>query len=112
MHLRTVCRAKITKKALHYEGSIGIDKDLMQAADIYPNEMVQVLNVENGNRFQTYVIEEKSGSGAISLYGPAAHLGNEGELVVIISYSIVSEEKARSIKPKVVYVDGRNKIKK
>ena len=92
MQFRTMCkskihRAKITKKELHYEGSIGVDKTLMEASGIYQNEFVQVLNVNNGARFETYVIEEQKGSGTISLYGPAAHLG---EVVSPTAESIVS----------------------
>ena len=105
-------RAKITKNDLHYEGSIGIDKALMEASSIYQNELVHVLNLASGVRFETYVIEEARGSGSISLYGPAAHLANEGDLVIIISYSLVEEKEAISVKPKVVYVDENNKILK
>ena len=115
MQLRTMCRSKIhrariTKKDLHYEGSIGIDKALMEAANIYQNELVQVLNVNSGVRFETYVIEEPKTSGVISLYGPAAHLGEIGDLIIIVSYALVEEKEASSIKPKIVYVDENNKI--
>lgn len=103
-------RATVTKKALHYEGSIGIDKVLMNASGIYANEQVCVLNLNNGNRFETYAIEEEKGSGAICLYGPAAHLGEKGDLVIIIAYSMVEEKEASSVSPKVVYVDNQNKI--
>ena len=117
MQLRTMCkskihRAKITDKKLHYEGSIGIDKALMEASSIYQNEMVQVLNVNNGNRFETYVIEEPKSSGNIIFYGPAAHLGEAGDLVIIISYSLYEEKEASSVKPKIVCVDENNKITK
>jgi len=110
MRKSKIHRAKITKKELHYEGSIGIDKALMEASGIYQNELVQVLNVNNGARFETYVIEEPKGSGTISLYGPAAHLGKAGDLVIIISYCIIEEKEASSVEPKVVYVDENNKI--
>ena len=115
MQFRKMCkskihRAKITKKDLHYEGSIGIDKALMEASAIYPNESVQVLNVASGARFETYVIEEPKHSGTISLYGPAAHLGEIGDLIIIISYSLVEEKETRSVRPKVVHVDEDNKI--
>ena len=91
MQLRTmrkskIHRARITKKDIHYEGSIGIDKALLEAAGIYKDEMVQVLNINNGARFETYVIEEQKNSGVVSLYGPAAHLGEVGDLIIIISY--------------------------
>ena len=110
MRKSKIHRAKITKKELHYEGSIGIDKALMEASGIYQNELVQVLNINNGARFETYVIEEQKGSGTISLYGPAAHLAEAGDLIVIISYCIIEEKEASSVKPKVVYVDENNKI--
>ena len=103
-------RAVITKSDLHYEGSIGIDKAIMAAAGIYQNELVHVLNVANGARFETYAIEEPKGSGAIGLYGPAAHLGKKGDLVIIIAYSLVEEKEASSVTPKVVYVDEKNNI--
>lgn len=115
MQLRTMCkskihRAKITKRDLHYEGSIGIDKALLEASGIYPNELVHVLNINNGARFETYVIEEPKGSGAISLYGPAAHLGKIGDLIIIISYCLVEEKEAYSAEQQVVYVDEKNRI--
>jgi len=115
MQFRKMCkskihRAKITKKDLHYEGSIGIDKALLEASSIYPSEAVQVLNVNSGARFETYVIEEAKDSGAIAFYGPAAHLGEIGDLVIIISYAMVEEKETSSFIPKVVYVDGSNKI--
>lgn len=115
MQLRTmrkskIHRARITKKDIHYEGSIGIDKALLEAAGIYKDEMVQVLNINNGARFETYVIEEQKNSGVVSLYGPAAHLGEVGDLIIIISYCLIEEKEAISIRPKVVYVDEQNKI--
>ncbi|MDD5440135.1 MAG: aspartate 1-decarboxylase [Candidatus Omnitrophica bacterium] len=110
---RLVCRSKIqhaaiTKKELKYAGSIGIDKTLLLAADIYPNEVVQVLNVNNGNRFETYVIEEKAGSKTIALYGPAARMGEVGDPVVILSYGIADEQDVPGLKVKVVNVDSKN----
>ncbi len=113
--LRLMCRAKIhrarvTRSDLHYEGSIGIDKDLLKASNIYPNEIVQVVNINNGARFETYVIEEPASSGAIGLYGAAAHLGKIGDLVIILSYVWVEDGKSKNLKLKVVKVDGDNKI--
>jgi aspartate 1-decarboxylase len=105
-------RAKITKVDLHYEGSIGIDKDLLKAADIHPNEIVQVVNIDNGARFETYTIEEESGSGDISLYGAAAHLGKVGDLIIIFSYGLVDDADSKEVKLKVVKVDTKNKIRK
>lgn len=114
--LRAMCKSKIhratiTKVDLHYDGSIGIDKNLMSAADILPNEIVQVVNVNNGARFETYAIEESAGSGAIGLYGAAAHLGRAGDLVIILSYGYVEDGKAGLVKLKLVRVDGKNRIK-
>ncbi len=112
--LRIMCKAKIhratiTKVDLHYEGSIGIDKHLIEKANIYPGEIVQVVNINNGSRFETYVIEEPAGSGTIGLYGAAAHLGNAGDLVIILSNALIEDAKARVMKIKTVYVDGDNK---
>lgn len=112
--LRIMCkskihRAKVTRKDLNYGGSIGIDKALLELGNILPNEMVQVVNLNNGARFETYVVEEPENSGTIALYGPAAYQGEIGDLVIIISYGIVDEKEARSLDPKVVYVDGGNK---
>jgi len=103
-------RATITKVDLHYEGSIGIDKDLLKEADIYKNEIVQVVNINNGTRFETYAIEEPSGSGTIGLYGAAAHLGKAGDLVIILSNRLLDDKDAAALKLKTVYVDAHNKI--
>lgn len=105
-------RATLTKVDLHYEGSIGIDSLLMKKADIYPGEIVQVVNINNAARFETYAIEEKAGSGTIGLYGAAAHLGKVGDLVIILSYGFIEDKKARRLKIKPVYVDSGNKISK
>lgn len=104
-------RARITKVDLHYEGSIGIDKDLLKASNIYPNEIVQVVNINNGSRFETYVIEEPAGSGAIGLYGAAAHLGKVGDLIIILSYGLMDDANAKGVKITAVKVDKNNKIK-
>jgi len=103
-------RVKITKVDLHYEGSIGIDGALLKKADIYPCEIVQVVNINNGARFETYAIEEKAGSGEIGLYGAAAHLGKVGDLIIIFSYGLVEDKKAGKIGMKVVRVDAGNRI--
>jgi len=113
--LRLMCkskihRARITKVDLHYEGSMGIDKLLMKKADIYPGEIVQVVNVNNGSRFETYAIEEKAGSGTIGLYGAAAHLGKKGDIIIILSYGIEENHEAHNVKLRPVYVDSKNKI--
>ena len=113
--LRVMCKSKIhratiTKVHLHYEGSIGIDKLLLKKADIYPGEIVQVVNVNNGARFETYAFEEKAGSGTIGLYGAAAHLGKIGDIVIILSNALFEDKKASGLKLKPVYVDRGNKI--
>lgn len=112
--LRIMCkskihRARITKTGLHYEGSIGIDRELLKRANICPGEIVQVMNVNNGARFETYAIEKKAGSGEIGLYGAAAHLGKTGDIVIILSYGLVEDVKSRALKMSVVRVDSRNR---
>jgi aspartate 1-decarboxylase len=102
-------RATLTGTDLDYEGSIAIDRDLMDAADMLPGEQVHVLNLNNGQRLVTYVIEAPAGSGIMLLNGPAARLGARGDLVVVISYCTVADEQARTIKPTVVKVDGSNR---
>ena len=96
--------AKITKKELYYEGSIGIDKVLLLKSDILPGEKVQVLNFNNGARFQTYVIEEKEDSGIIALYGPAARCAEIGDRICILSYALINEREIDKIKPKIILV--------
>jgi aspartate 1-decarboxylase len=113
--LKTVCvskihGAKVTKSELRYSGSIGIDKDLMKASGIYPQELVRVFNANNGQRFETYVIEEKQGSGHIALYGPASRLGQIGDSLVILSCAQMEGRELKKIKPKVVLVDKNNRI--
>ena len=105
-------RATVTEANLNYMGSITIDKNLMDAAGILPNEKVQIVNNNNGARLETYVIEGERNSGVICLNGAAARLVQKGDSVIIICYCIVNEEEARSIKTKVVFVDENNKIKK
>ena len=104
-------RVRLTKVDLHYDGSIGIDKDMLERADIRPGEIVQVVNINNGNRFETYAIEEAAGSGAIGLYGAAAHLGKAGDLVIILSYAIMDDKESKAHKLKVVKVDDKNRLK-
>ncbi|MBL7085362.1 MAG: aspartate 1-decarboxylase [Candidatus Omnitrophica bacterium] len=111
MYKSKIQKATITETKMDYAGSIGIDSILMEMADILPNEKVQVLNLDTGARFETYVIKEKAGSGTICLYGPAAHLGKAGEKVFIISYCLMEDEQARNVKPKVIYLDEHNRVK-
>jgi aspartate 1-decarboxylase len=102
-------RATLTGTRLDYEGSIAIDRTLLEAADMLPGEQVQVLNFSNAGRLITYVIEAEAGSGTVLLNGPAARLGAAGDRVVILSYCAVSEEEARSHQPRIVMVDDQNR---
>ncbi len=102
-------RVKVTEANLDYEGSISIDALLMDKADILPGEKVEVLNLNNGLRLETYAIKAKSGSGIICLNGPAARGACPGDLVIVISYVCVEDAKAKTIKPKIVKVDGHNR---
>jgi aspartate 1-decarboxylase len=97
---------------LYYEGSITIDKDLLEAADILPYEKVQVVNLNTGSRLETYTLEGPAGSGMICLNGPAARLGTVGDEVIIITYTTMSDEDAKKHKPKIVLVDKNNKADK
>jgi aspartate 1-decarboxylase len=113
--LVTICkskihRVKITEADLNYEGSITIDKKLMNAAKILPQEKVQVVNLNNGARFETYVLVGEENSGTICLNGPAARLGQVGDLLIVMSYCHLEFEEAKKYQPKVVYVDENNKI--
>lgn len=101
-------RARVTDANLDYEGSITIDSLLMEAADILPYEMVHVLDIDNGARFETYAIEGERGSGEICINGAAARLVAKGDIVIILAYKVVSDEEARSSHPSLVYVDESN----
>ena len=103
-------RATVTETNINYEGSITVDTRLLEAADILPYEQVQVLNVNNGARFATYAIEGKAGSGEICLNGAAARLAVPGDIVIILTYNQVKEEKARDYTPILVHVDANNAI--
>ncbi len=103
-------RATVTEANLDYEGSITIDADLIKAADLVEFEKVHVLNVTNGERLETYVIEGGAGSGVICLNGAAAHKGKKGDLVIIISYGLMEKGKPSDINPKIVKVDENNNI--
>src|SRR5690242_9604250 len=103
-------RATVTRADLHYVGSITIDADLMDAADLLPGELVHVVDVTNGARLETYVIEGESQSGEIGINGAAAHLVHPGDLVIIIGYGLVPDAEAAGIKPKIVHVDASNRI--
>ncbi len=103
-------RATITSADLHYEGSLTVDEDLLDAADLLEHEEVQVVNVNNGARFSTYVIPGPRGSGVIQLNGAAARLGMAGDLVIVISYGVFEAAEAARHTPTVVFVDERNRI--
>ncbi len=116
MILRNMCRAKIhrltvTEANLDYEGSITIDQTLLDAADIVPAEKVQVVNVTQAHRFETYVISGAAGSGVVCLNGGAAHFGAPGDLIIVISYAQVDEVSMAGFKPKIVLVNSDNTIK-
>jgi aspartate 1-decarboxylase len=102
-------RATVTQANLDYVGSITIDRDLMDAADLLANEKVQIVDNDNGNRFETYVIEGERGSGVIGLNGAAARLVYPGDTIIIISYADMEDAEAREWEPTVVFVDERNK---
>jgi len=104
-------RAKITELNLYYEGSITLDEKLMQEALIMEGEKVEVLNLNNGSRIETYAIKGKKGSGTVCLNGPAARSACVGDEVIILSYVLVEDNQAKNIKPKIIKVDERNKIK-
>jgi aspartate 1-decarboxylase len=104
-------RVTVTQADLHYEGSCGIDADLLEAADIKVNEQIELYNVNNGERFATYAIQGKRGSGEISLNGAAARKAQLGDLLIICTYGPMTDAEAETHKPKVVFVDENNKIK-
>lgn len=103
-------RATVTDANLNYVGSITIDSDLMQAADILEHEQVSVVNINNGARFETYVIKGEAGSGTICLNGAAARLVQPGDLVIIITYAQLTPAEIETFTPTVVQVDGGNRI--
>ena len=103
-------RATITEANLHYVGSLTLDEDLMDAANFIENEKVQVVNVNNGARLETYIIKGKRGSGTVCLNGPAARKGAVGDIIVIISYATMDFEEAKRFKPAVVFPKEGNKL--
>lgn len=103
-------RAVITEANLHYIGSLTLDEDLMDAANIIENEKVQIVNVNNGERLETYVITGKRGSGICCLNGPAARRGMTGDVIVIISYALLEFEEAKQFKPWLVFPKEGNKV--
>ncbi len=112
--LIAVCKSKIhrvtvTDANLNYEGSLTVDQNLLRKADMIPYELVQVVNINNGARFETYVIPGKANSGTICLNGPAARLGEVGDILIVLSYTWMHRKETKGFKPKVVYVDKNNK---
>jgi aspartate 1-decarboxylase len=104
-------RATVTDADIGYEGSLGIDADLMKAADILPYELVQVYSISNGERFETYAIEEAPGSGTIALKGAAARKGAPGDLIIITCYTTMDDQSLEKFKPAILLVDAHNKPK-
>jgi aspartate 1-decarboxylase len=103
-------RATVTQADLHYVGSVTVDEDLMDAADLLPGEQVSIVDVTNGARLETYVIAGARGSGVIGINGAAAHLVHPGDLVILISYAQMDDELARRYRPRVVHVDAANAV--
>jgi aspartate 1-decarboxylase len=103
-------RVKVTQAELHYVGSITVDEDLMDAAHLLENEKVQVVNVNNGERLETYVIKGEKGSGKICLNGPAARKVSVGDIVIIISYASMDLEEAKTHQPILIFPDDQNRL--
>ncbi|MBL7645003.1 MAG: aspartate 1-decarboxylase [Candidatus Hydrogenedentes bacterium] len=103
-------RATVTEAVLHYKGSLTLDPDLMDAAEMLPNEEIHVLNINTGARFTTYIIEGERGSGVVCLNGAAARLGQPGDLIIALTYCHMDREEAKMHVPVVVHVDEKNKI--
>ena len=103
-------RATVTESNLNYTGSITIDKALLKASGIKVNQKVDILNVNNGERFHTYVIEGKENSGVICLNGAAARKAQKGDIVIIVAYALLDEKEAETFEPKIIHVDSDNKI--
>jgi len=114
MHIQVlkskIHRVKVTQAELHYVGSITIDEDLMEASNIIENEKVQVVNVNNGERLETYVIKGERKSGIICLNGPAARKAQVGDIVIVISYATMDFEEAKEWKPRLIFPDQNNRL--
>lgn len=114
---RIMCKSKIhlcrvTKANIRYMGSITIDEALLEASDILPNERVQIVNLNNGSRIETYALKGKRNSGVICMNGGAALWADVGDELIVIAYGVMDDDEIRTHKPKVVFVDGKNKIKR
>lgn len=105
-------RATVTQADLHYVGSVTLDAALMEAADLLEGEQVAIVDVTNGARIETYVIPGPAGSGVIGINGAAAHLVHPGDMIIIMSYAVVTDAEARAMTPRVVHVDGDNRVVK
>ncbi|MHA6762280.1 aspartate 1-decarboxylase [Streptacidiphilus sp. PAMC 29251] len=103
-------RATVTQADLHYVGSVTVDQDLLDAADLLPGELVHIVDIDNGHRLETYTIAGERGSGIIGINGAAAHLVHPGDLVILIAYAQLTDAEARVYQPKVVFVDGGNRV--
>lgn len=102
--------ATVTHADLHYVGSVTVDLDLLEAADILPGELVSIVDVTNGSRLETYTIAGERGSGVIGINGAAAHLMQENDIVILITYAQMTTEEAKSYEPRVVHVDENNRV--
>jgi aspartate 1-decarboxylase len=105
-------RVKVTESELHYVGSITVDPDLMEAANLIENEKVDILNINNGERLETYVIKGSRGTGQICLNGPAARKAQIGDLIIVISYASMDFEEAKKFNPTIIFPDGENRLVK
>ena len=103
-------RATVTQADLHYVGSLTIDMDLLDAAGMLPGQQVDVVDIDNGNRLTTYAIEGERGSGIVCINGAAAHLVHPGDIVILMAYAQMDDAEARAYKPRVVFVDGENRM--
>jgi aspartate 1-decarboxylase len=103
-------RATVTQADLHYVGSVTVDEDLLDAANLLPGELVHIVDIDNGARLQTYTIAGERGSGVIGINGAAAHLVHPGDLVILIAYGVMEDAEARTFQPSVVFVDADNRV--
>jgi len=103
-------RATVTQADLHYVGSVTVDEDLLDAADLLPGELVHIVDIDNGARLETYTIAGMRGSGVIGINGAAAHLVHPGDLVILIAYAQMDDAEARELEPSVVFVDASNAV--
>jgi aspartate 1-decarboxylase len=103
-------RVKVTQAELHYVGSITIDEDLIDAANMIENEKVQIVNINNGERFETYIIKGERGTGTICLNGPAARRVQVGDMIIVISYASMDFEEAKKFKPSIIFPDASNRL--